>query len=159
MLGATLGLGLVAAPPLAAGTRQADPAVVLPEGQRELDRAVARARRELPGFLALLDQPPKGAHDFMVRYPLTRQDQVWLGELQRDGTGLVGTLLNQPQGTAHRRGERVRIAIGRISDWTYRDASGVSQGAFTTRALLPFMPPAEAAQARAANGWAPLPAF
>lgn len=133
--------------------RGADTITALPEGQRELEAAMAKARRGMPGFLAMLANPPAGTSDYMVRYPVTRQDQVWLGDLTREGPVLIGTLLSQPPGKLHTKGERLRMPIARISDWAYRDANGVVQGNHTDRALLAFMPADIAAQLRHDLGW------
>lgn len=153
---------LAAAPALVAKPRAVrrggETITALPEGQRELEAAMAQARRGMPGFLALLANPPAGTSDYMVRYPLTRQDQVWVGELTREGPVLIGTLLSQPPGKLHTKGERLRMPIARVSDWGYRDADGVVQGNYTDRALLAFMPKDLAAQLRHQLGWDRVPA-
>lgn len=53
----------------------------------------------------------------------------------------------------HSLGERVRVPLAEVSDWSWRGADGVMRGHHTTRVLLTRMDPAEAAELRAAFGW------
>lgn len=118
-----------------------------------VEAAKAEARRTLPQFLERLASPPPGTRSYQIKFPLAGWEFIWVGNLKREGTVLVGTLSNYPEQPGYQLGQTVRVPIRDVADWGYFDARGVMQGHFTTRALLSKLPPDEAAQVRTALGW------
>lgn len=122
------------------------------ENDRRMNAAIARARRGLPGFLAVL-AAPAGTSDLSFKYPLAGHEHIWVDRVVRRGESLVGRLANDPAEPGYRLGQRVSVPIADISDWGYRDARGVMQGHFTTRVMLPHLAPADARAIRNDFGW------
>lgn len=120
----------------------------------EMDAAIAEAQRSLPQFLAMLADPPARASDIAFKFPLGGWEHIWVTEVALQGDKLVGRLGNDPVQEGHRFGDVVRVPLGEVSDWSWRGADGVMRGHHTTRVLLGRMEPAQAAEIRAALGWA-----
>ena len=121
----------------------------------EMNAAKARAIASLPTFYQRLADPAADEGEFMVKFDIVPGDEVefvWATDLDRSRVPMTGTLINEPELSAHRPGDRVAIAEGEIIDWTYRKGR-VMQGGFTNRVLIERMPPELAAQYRAQLGW------
>lgn len=118
-----------------------------------MEATKVQARRTLPGFLKLLANPPAGTADYAIKYPLPGPEFIWVSDLQIAGRELVGTLANYPENPDFTLGQQVRVPLNAVSDWGYRDASGVMQGHFTTRVLIGRLSPADAVQALQVLGW------
>ena len=120
-----------------------------------MNAAKARAIASLPEFYARLARPAADETEFMIKFDILPGEDaefVWAADLDRSASPMTGVLLNQPEQTAHRIGQRVPIAEADIIDWTYRKGR-VMQGGFTNRVLLERMPPDEAAAFRNYLGW------
>ncbi len=62
-------------------------------------------------------------------------EQMWMGEIDFDGTHISGVLLNDPNGlTTIKEGDAVRLPLDAISDWMYAIQGNV-YGAFTVNLL------------------------
>lgn len=154
-------LTLLAAPLLAvslpstalAQNADADPTVEVASDDPEMDAAIAEAQRTLPVFLALLDRPPAGAADFVIKFPLGGWEHIWVDNLHLEGDRMIGNLANAPAQKGHALGEQVDVSLSEISDWGYRDSGGVMQGHRTTRVLLPQFPEDLAMAIIADFGW------
>ena len=121
----------------------------------EMNAAIARGRASLPEFYGRLARPRAGDSDFMVKFdidPTDHAEYVWAINLDRSATPMTGELINQPNNTADRLGDRVAIPADRVIDWGYR-VGGVMQGNFTNRVLIARMPADEAAEFRRFLGW------
>ena len=122
-------------------------------GDAEMEAARTQAQRSLPGFLKLLARPPAGIGGFVIKYPLPGPEHIWVSDLRLEGRTLVGILANYPENPDFTIGQQVRVPLSAVTDWGYRDASGVMQGHFTTRVLIGRLAPDDAAKAREALGW------
>ena len=132
-----------------------DPIYEVSEDDAEMEAAMRQAIASLPGFYRRLADPAADETEFMVKFdilPGEDNEYVWAGELDRSSTPMTGVLMNQPEATDHRLGQRVPIPESDIIDWSYRKGR-VVQGGFTSRALLRHMPPDEAAAMRNQLGW------
>ena len=121
----------------------------------EMNAAKERGRASLPEFFRHLEAPGADESQFMVKFDIVAGEEaefVWATELERSGGRMTGVLVNQPEYTDHRLGDRVNIAEADIIDWAYFRGA-VMQGAFTNRVLLDRLPPEEAEQLRRAYGW------
>lgn len=146
-------LAVACASAAAAQNPDADPTVAIEADDPAMVAAIAEVQRTLPGFLALLADPPAGASDFVIKYPLGGWEHIWVDNLKVDGNRISGTLANAPEQEGHRLGERVSVPLADVSDWAYRAPDGVMQGHRTTRVLMAQFPE-ELAKAIAEDfGW------
>ena len=129
--------------------------IYVPPEDAEMNRAIEAATSTLPQFYARLASPQRGDDEFMIKFDILPGDDtefVWATDLDRSRLPMTGRLLNRPEHTDHRIGQRVTIAEADIIDWTYRRGR-VMQGGYTNRVLLERMPPDEAETMRAYLGW------
>lgn len=138
-----------------AGANEAEPVYQIRASDPEMNEAKARAIATLPEFYAHLARPAADETEFMVKFDIVPGDEVefvWATDLDRSTSPMTGVLVNQPEQTAHRIGQRVPIPEAVIIDWTYRKGR-VTQGGLTNRVLLERMPADEAASFRNYLGW------
>jgi uncharacterized protein YegJ (DUF2314 family) len=114
-----------------------------PTGDPALERARAKARSGLDGFLARADRPGPQDRNFGVKIALKGDghvEHVWIASFRRQGDGFVGRLDNEPRFVkSYKSGQTLTFARGEIEDWMYRDGS-VMRGNFTACALLANKP-------------------
>jgi uncharacterized protein YegJ (DUF2314 family) len=116
-----------------------------------MQKAMARARRELDGFLELAGSPPGHLESFAVKVGLPADDDqteyVWINgfELQPDGKYL-GVINNELELTdEYQLGDQYTFAKTEIVDWTYVDSRERKMyGNYTLCALLSQESPEEA---------------
>lgn len=143
----------VACGPAAGGAEDESEIITVAEDDPEMDAAIAEAQRTLPEFLAVLNDRPAGADEFVIKFPLGGYEHIWVDDPRLSGDVLVGRLSNVPVQEGYAMGDEVRVPLAEVSDWAWRDASGVMHGHRTTRVLLPRIAPEEAASLRAYMGW------
>ncbi|MEM6858380.1 MAG: DUF2314 domain-containing protein [Pseudomonadota bacterium] len=119
----------------------------------EMNRAIADAKRALPDFLEVLENPPQGASRVGFKFPLGGWEHIWVGDVRRDGTFLTGRLNNVPIQKEFSEGDAVRVPLSEVSDWAWMDTDGEMRGQFTTRVLLDRLDPAIANAIRQNFGW------
>ena len=139
------------APPIENGN--SDPVVQVSAQDAQMNAAIADAQTTLALFLEALAEPPEGAHSFSFKFPLGGYEHIWVRDVRLEGNRLLGTLSNRPFQEGWRLGDPVAVPLSQVSDWSYVDAQGYTHGGYTIRVLLDYLPPAEAAQVRAAYGW------
>ncbi len=112
----------------------------LPEGHPEMKAAFAMARATLEEFRAAMAAPAKDWGNFAIkaRFPVEGgSEHIWVDTLEAKGSGFIGKLANHPQGLhGLKLGSTVDVSEDMISDWAY-SKSGVYEGHFTTKVLLP----------------------
>lgn len=82
-------------------------------------------------------------------YGINSTEHMWANDLERKEGKILGTINNEPRHVnAIRRGQRIEISEGQISDWMYMRA-GKIVGNHTMRPLLKRMPSQEAVRYRA----------
>jgi uncharacterized protein YegJ (DUF2314 family) len=134
-------------------TAQAQITEVSPQN-KAVNEAIEVAKSQLPVFFQRLANPRPGDSGFLVkiRYEKTPADggseHIWAKDVVRVGDSVSATIDNDPRHIANlQRGQRVTVPISQLTDWLYvRDGKYV--GAYTVRALLPFMPTEQAADMR-----------
>jgi len=132
-----------------------EPIYQISEHDAEMNAAKREAIAGLPGFYARFADPAADESEFMIKFDILPGDGaefVWATNLDRSTSPMTGVLLNQPELTEHRIGQRVPIAEVDIIDWSYRKGR-VMQGGFTNRVLLRHMSPEDAAAMRQYFGW------
>jgi uncharacterized protein YegJ (DUF2314 family) len=119
-----------------------------------VNAAIAKAQRTLPVFFARNANPQPGDSGFAVKikYDTGRGDgsgeHIWAGDVVHNGDKVTATIANEPQEIANlAKGQRVTVPVSQLTDWIYiRDDK--YHGAYTVRALVPFMRPEQAAAMR-----------
>lgn len=126
---------------------------VSPEN-KAVNTAIEKAQKELPVFLERLANPRRGDSGFLVKLRYEKStangggEHIWAKDVVRDGGTISATIDNEPREIDYLKlGQRVVVTLSQITDWLYvRDEK--YRGAYTVRALLPFMEKAQAAEMR-----------
>ncbi len=150
LLSIVVGSGL-AALALATSAMAQGGIVNVPTQDKAMAAAIDTAKLTLPQFFDRLAKPEPGDGRFAVkiRYNTGRSgadgEHIWANEVVRDGDAVSATINNQPRDIPElKMGQRVTVPMSQLTDWMFvRD--GKYHGAYTLRAMLPFMPPAQAA--------------
>jgi uncharacterized protein YegJ (DUF2314 family) len=119
-----------------------------------VNAAIAKAKSTLPVFFARNAKPRAGDSGFAVkiRYGTGKGDgsgeHIWAGDVVHNGDMVTATIANEPQEIPNlAKGQRVTVPVSQLTDWMYiRDDK--YHGAYTVRALVPFMRPEQAAAMR-----------
>lgn len=113
-----------------------------------VNAAIAKAKSTLNVFFARNAKPEPGDSGFMVkiRYVVDNNgggEHIWADNVVRNGDTVSATIANEPRQIPNlKRGQRVTVPVSQLTDWMYtRD--GKYRGAYTVRALVPFMTPAD----------------
>lgn len=144
--------------------RAPDPIVQFSDQDAAMNAAIAEARRSYPQFLTQFNAAParEASQSYMLKLGLPTPDggheHIWVSNLRRERGQLVGDLANEPAGLSGRHlGSRVVVDDAQESDWAIITNEGM-YGSFTTRVMLPFIDPNEAASLRQMLTPQPLPA-
>jgi len=109
----------------------------------QMRRAVREARKSVGVFIAALQNPAKGQHDFEVKKPFVENGEVehiWLAEVEFRGHRFHGLVDNHPKKiTGLKFGDRVSVNPNEISDWVFVD-NGKLMGGYTIRVLAQGLP-------------------
>lgn len=124
-----------------------DRTVKVREQDKNMNLAIAEARRTLDGFLALSKKPPEGASNFKVKVKLSDEGGVehfWFIPFKETKDGFAGVLANDPQVVKSViAGEVYAFKREQITDWGY-ELNGKQIGSFTVCAMFKTMPKADA---------------
>ena len=117
--------------------------------EREMDAAIARARKEVDAFIAEMEKG--NGEGFAVKAPIEYQGQTehfWLTDVVYRNGQFEGIIGNEPGMAKNvRLGQKWTIKKHEISDWMYmRDEK--MYGNYTMRPLLKTLPPDEAEEYR-----------
>jgi len=104
----------------------------------EMHRAVLEARKNVSVFIAALNNPGTGQHDFEVKKRLTQDGEVehiWLSDVEFKNNRFYGLVDNHPSKIKGVKfGDRASVGPGEISDWAFVD-NGKLVGGYTIRVL------------------------
>ena len=157
---AVLAVLIMAATPnhLAAQKIEDDPVISVRDTNKEMARAISRARETLPVFFELMKSPRSGQTGFSLKVGISdsrNTEHFWLGSIVRDGNGFVGTINNTPRSVTHvKAGQRFRFPQKDISDWMYRQ-NGKIYGGYTIRVLVKMISPDQRAKLKAMLAYEP----
>lgn len=112
--------------------------------QKEMDKAIARARKEVDSFIKELAKPKGENH--AIKVPITDKNGTeffWLTEVKyKDGT-FEGTINNEPGIVKNvKMGERRKVKKADVADWLFL-REGKMYGNYTVRPLMKTMPKEE----------------
>ena len=119
------------------------PVISIDDDHPELLEAVAISRKRFPQFVAAFeshqrDEDRDPSDQFAVKAPIVicgRNELMWINATAIENGILYGTLDNWPVGSSIlRRGDRVRVAVSSINDWTYTRGDRIF-GGFTSKVI------------------------
>lgn len=121
-----------------------DKVVQVPNEDREMQAAIAKARSSLPMFWEVYERKPRGESDFNLKVRISDgrgAEHFWLSDIERKDGKLYGVISNDPN-NVHTvvKGQRIEIPEPDISDWLYY-RNGKMVGNYTMRAMFKYMPP------------------
>lgn len=148
-------LALCMTPPPLPQQARPDPIIDIAKGKPEMAAAIDTARSGLPGFFARFAAPGQGESNFLIKYDLVPgevDEFIWARIVARANGVTTAILVNNPRAPGYRKGQEVKVPDAAVIDWSYVKAGRV-EGAYTTRALLGMVSPAEAAALRKSHGW------
>ena len=136
---------------LACGCGRATPSTLAVGGfdEKEMDAAIAHARKTVDQFIAELQKPTGEEH--AVKAPVTDSagtEHFWLTDVTLANGEFTGRIGNDPGIVSNVKiGQQWKLKTTEISDWMYMK-NGKIVGNFTMRPLLKNMPEDEAAKLR-----------
>ena len=147
---------LVISNPCAATDKIGDRTVKVSEQDKNMNLAIAEARRTLDDFLALSKKPPEGASNFKLKVKLSDEGGVehfWFIPFEETKDGFAGVLANDPQVIKSVvAGKVYAFKREQITDWGY-ELNGKQIGSFTVCALFKSMPKADVARYKKDHGF------
>ena len=122
----------------------------------EMIAAHKEARRTLGDFVTKIKNPPQDWSEMSLKVALPTKDNslehIWMSDIQTTANEYEGTVGNDPYNVEGVKfGDRVKFKYADISDWQYMK-DGKLYGHYTTRALLPTLPPEQQKQMNAILG-------
>ena len=116
------------------------------EKDREMEHATRVARRTVGQFIAAVQQPKNGQHDFQVKKLFIKDgkgEHIWLANVQFVGNRFVGMVDNKPVNIPGLKlGAKASVNPDEISDWSYVE-NGRLVGGYTVRVLYSELTPQE----------------
>jgi uncharacterized protein YegJ (DUF2314 family) len=131
------------------------PVVYTRSSDAAMASAIARARAELPSFIAVMKAPTPAQSAFGVKVAMLHPggvEHIWLGQPAFEGDNVVGIVEDVPEHLANvSRGSRVRVSTKSISDWMYME-NGRLVGGYTMRVAIDRLPENERADQKKSFG-------
>ena len=116
------------------------------EKDREMEHATRRARQTVGQFIAAVQQPTNGQHDFQVKKLFVKDgkgEHIWLANVKFVGNRFVGVVDNKPVIIPGLKlGAKASVNPDEISDWSYVE-NGRLVGGYTVRVLYSELTPQE----------------
>jgi uncharacterized protein YegJ (DUF2314 family) len=144
---------LVAAAPACSGATDEET-----KYQRDLAAATEEARSRLPWFWEHFEAPEAHEYDFALKVAIPRRDgepgveEAWVENIARGPEKIVGELMVDPAYLGDlREGSIVEFEESQIVDWTFLRGEE-ALGHYTTRVMLPRLPPDQAEGLRSMFG-------
>jgi uncharacterized protein YegJ (DUF2314 family) len=133
---AILALACIAAP---AQTRDHNEIIRVPNDDRAMSDAIAKAQATLDQFLSVWRAKPAGASEFRLKVRIrdgVNSEHFWVEPFRPTQNGFEGILANEPRLVKHvKNGQQIRFQREDITDWGYvRDGKQI--GSFTVCVML-----------------------
>jgi uncharacterized protein YegJ (DUF2314 family) len=123
-----------------------DKVTMVADDDPRMNAAILEAKKTVKTFIAALQHPRAGQHDFTVKKPFKdgkRTEHMWLAPVRFDGKNFRGTVNNDPDAVSNVKiGDQATVDPESISDWMFVD-NGKLVGGYTLRVLRDAMPAAE----------------
>ena len=128
-----------------------DKTVQVAENDVAMNKAMNRARASLTEFLILAEKPAPNTSSYALKVQIEDQygvEHFWVTPFTQTATGFKGVISNKPAVVRKvREGQSYEFTREEVSDWMFMK-DGKIHGGHTIRALIPTLPPKEAAQYR-----------
>jgi uncharacterized protein YegJ (DUF2314 family)/rubredoxin len=115
-----------------------------PTSDTVMQDAIAAARASTPSFIARMESPQAGDHNFGIKFPFRDGDEVehmWVSDVRREGDEFVGIVEAEARLVGNvTKGAEVRVPVSEISDWGFSNGNAI-HGNYTTRVMLDTLPP------------------
>jgi uncharacterized protein YegJ (DUF2314 family) len=126
-----------------AQTRDHNEVVLVPNQDRDMANAIAKAQATLDDFLVVWRSRPEGTSGYKLKVRIRDggiSEHFWVQPFRPSGAGFEGILANEPKLVKTvRGGQQISFARSDITDWGYvRDGKQV--GSFTVCALFKHAP-------------------
>jgi uncharacterized protein YegJ (DUF2314 family) len=119
------------------------------DDDKQMDRAVENAQRNLGFFIAALRAKKPGDTVFEIKKGFidgNKVEHLWIREVRYDGKNFHGKIDNEPVDVKKvHAGERVTVAPADVDDWMFLK-DGKLIGAYTTRVLYARLSPENKAE-------------
>lgn len=137
------GMVLLGAPLSVASSSATAQVVDFRSSDREMNHAIAEARKTLPDFIALYRSGTGERHAVKVAIPYdgNAREHIWMDLTAIEGDVFVGRIANDPvyiDGLSN--GDAYRAPSAMVSDWNYR-SGGLMHGSYTTRVAMKKLSP------------------
>ena len=111
---------------------------------REMNSAIAEARKTLPDFVALYRAGTGERHAVKVAIPYDRgREHIWMNLTAVEGDVFIGRIANAPVHLDNlNRGDSYRTGSAMVSDWNYM-SGGQMHGSYTTRVAIKKLSPTQ----------------
>jgi len=111
---------------------------------REMNRAIAQARKTLPDFVALYRSGQGERHAVKLAIPYDRgREHIWMNLTAIEGDVFIGRIANDPVHLDNlNRGDGYRAGSAMVSDWNYM-SGGQMYGSYTTRVAIKKLTPTQ----------------
>ena len=115
-----------------------------PTSDSTMQDAIAAARASTASFVARMEAPQPGDHNFGIKFPFRDGEEVehmWVSDVRREGDEFVGIVEADAQLVGNvTKGATVRVPMSEISDWGFSNGAAI-HGNYTTRVMLDTLPP------------------
>jgi len=115
-----------------------------PTSDTVMQDAIAAARASTPSFIARMESPQAGDHNFGIKFPFRDGDEaehMWVSDVRREGDEFVGIVEAEARLVGNvTQGAEVRVPVSEISDWGFSNGTAI-HGNYTTRVMLDTLPP------------------
>jgi len=124
--------------------------IIVDQGDKEMDAAIARGKLTLPNFDSALLSRNSNYTGFAIKvrfaYGENNGEHIWLNEIQKVNEEYVGLVNNEPEYvTDLKLRDTIQINKQDISDWMYFD-DDILKGGFTIKLFRARMTPKERAE-------------
>lgn len=110
------------------------------EDDKEMNSAIASAKKTIAQFWTALENPPAGATGFAIKVAFNDNgnvEHIWCNNPARRNGKIFATVSNTPVKVSHvKDGQRLEVDPQDISDWMYVRGDKKIVGGRTIRALL-----------------------
>ncbi len=128
-----------------------DRVIQVDPGDPEMNAAMAEAKKSLPTFWKIYENPENGETDFSIKVRLSSPEgteHFWCIHIKRDAAGIRCTIDNDPDRVdTVQAGREITVRPEQITDWFYLK-DGKMYGNYTVRPLLKRMDPRSAEEIR-----------
>lgn len=125
--------------------------------RKDLAAASVKARAQLPFFWQHYEAPEPDEYDFLLKVAMPApgegkgEEHVWVEQMQKGDKEITGLVASSAEPLALKKGDEIAFEERKIADWAFFSGEQLL-GHYTTRVMLPRMPPDQAEAMRSMLG-------